>query len=276
MTKTERQFLNGILRKTKPKKLLEVGVSAGGSTINMLNAIKDIPDAKLYSIDYNTQWYVDSEKETGWRVKECTPHLMDKWELYTGGVSANFLEKIGGDIDLCLLDTVHSIPGELLDILMILPFMKPDGIIILHDTSFHYFRGNGYSNGVLFSSIVANKFQPQGYYSTGALPNIGAFQLNRDTMKYVENIFYSLNLPWQYMPTGGDLEVSVKLFCKYYDSKLINILKTIIWFNKDKFNILKEQVAKCGGKKYPKWFIKFLCWFITNKESRRELRRRYI
>ena len=40
MTNEEREFLNGIILRNKPVKLLEVGVSAGGSTVIMLNAIK--------------------------------------------------------------------------------------------------------------------------------------------------------------------------------------------------------------------------------------------
>ena len=41
MSYLERCFLNGIIRQTKPKKILELGVSAGGSSAIILNAIKD-------------------------------------------------------------------------------------------------------------------------------------------------------------------------------------------------------------------------------------------
>ena len=37
----EPYFLNGIIRKFKPKRCLEIGVSHGGSSILILNAIKD-------------------------------------------------------------------------------------------------------------------------------------------------------------------------------------------------------------------------------------------
>ena len=43
----EQKYLNGVVRKFKPKKLVEIGVSGGGTSALMLNAIKDIPDAKL-------------------------------------------------------------------------------------------------------------------------------------------------------------------------------------------------------------------------------------
>ena len=44
-------FINGIIRKKKPKNCLEVGVAKGGSSILILNAIKDIPNSKLVSFD---------------------------------------------------------------------------------------------------------------------------------------------------------------------------------------------------------------------------------
>ena len=41
----EPYFINGIIRKYKPKKCLEVGVALGGSSIVILNALKDIKDS---------------------------------------------------------------------------------------------------------------------------------------------------------------------------------------------------------------------------------------
>ena len=43
----EQRFLNGLLRKIKPKKIVEIGVSSGGSAAIILNAIKDIEGAKF-------------------------------------------------------------------------------------------------------------------------------------------------------------------------------------------------------------------------------------
>lgn len=141
MSYKERCFLNGIIRQTKPKKILEVGVSAGGSSAVILNAIKDCDDARLYSVDYNKKWYRDNSKHTGFVIDSQFAHLKHKWRLYTGGTSAHFMEEIGGDIDLCLIDTVHSNPGEFLDFLIVLPYLKKNAIVILHDTCYHALGG---------------------------------------------------------------------------------------------------------------------------------------
>ena len=57
MSEIDQKFLNGVIRKYKPKKILEIGVSKGGSSAIILNAIQDIEGAKLYSVDVNERCY---------------------------------------------------------------------------------------------------------------------------------------------------------------------------------------------------------------------------
>ena len=114
MDKTERYFLNGIIRSLKPKKILEVGVHNGGGSAIILNAISDIDGAKLYSMDYAVQSYTEKEKLTGFLVTEQFPQFMDKWQLFCGGDCSRYLENVGGDIDLLVLDTVHIHPSKFL------------------------------------------------------------------------------------------------------------------------------------------------------------------
>ena len=71
----EQKFFNGLIRKYKPKKLVEIGVSAGGSSALILNAIKDIPNAKLYSIDRYHGWFFNHTKPKGWLVDEKFPEF---------------------------------------------------------------------------------------------------------------------------------------------------------------------------------------------------------
>lgn len=57
MAKNERYFVNGIIRYLKPVKILEVGISKGGGTAIILNAIKDFPHSQLISADYCEKYY---------------------------------------------------------------------------------------------------------------------------------------------------------------------------------------------------------------------------
>jgi predicted O-methyltransferase YrrM len=90
MTQEERQFLNAIVLRTKPLKLVEIGVSAGASSVIILNAIKDIADARLYSIDYSDNWYRDNSLKSG-HIVDKYPALKTKWELFTGALAFEFI-----------------------------------------------------------------------------------------------------------------------------------------------------------------------------------------
>jgi len=64
----ESYSINGIIRKYKPKKCLEIGVGNGGSSIIILNTIKDIQNSFLISLDLNTKLYCNSKLNTGHNV----------------------------------------------------------------------------------------------------------------------------------------------------------------------------------------------------------------
>jgi hypothetical protein len=89
-------FINGIIRKYKPKNCLEIGVSRGGGSIIILNAIKDIEGSSLISLDLNAKLYNNQSEYTGCNVKKYFPQLANnnKWKLYTGKQPHIFLDEI--------------------------------------------------------------------------------------------------------------------------------------------------------------------------------------
>ena len=110
--KNQPYFINGLIRKFKPKNCLEIGVANGGSSILILNAIKDIPDSILISIDLNTQLFSDKSKKTGYRVNQYFPELTKKLKLFIGQQPHKFLIKLNMKFDFVFLDTAHSAPGK--------------------------------------------------------------------------------------------------------------------------------------------------------------------
>jgi predicted O-methyltransferase YrrM len=68
---------------------------------------------------------------------------MKNWSLFKGDLATAFLEKIGNDIDMVFIDTVHYQPGEILDFLMVLPFLKEEAIVIFHDIAFQITNSPG-------------------------------------------------------------------------------------------------------------------------------------
>lgn len=43
------------------------------------------------------------------------------------------MENIGKEIDMVLIDSAHFEPGEILDFIIVLPFLKQEAIVVMHD-----------------------------------------------------------------------------------------------------------------------------------------------
>ena len=237
----EQKFLNGIVRKFRPKKMVEIGVSAGGTAALMLNAIKDLPNSKLYSIDRRFYNYRNKKKKSGWLVQEQFPELMDKWTLYIGKNTAEVIESIGDNIDFAFIDTVHVTPGEMLNWLEVLPFLKEEAIVVFHDTFLTF--GNlrepikNFSNNQLLCFIRGKLILPS-YGNQVFSRNIGAIKLEKNQKNYYKNYFMALGSQWQYFPNETDLSILREHYKKYYGEKMVEIYDDAVQKNKKRFDKL--------------------------------------
>ena len=121
-------FYKWINKEIKPKNCLELGVVEGGSAILILNALKDIPNSFLVSLDLNTQYFFDKSKKTGYIVNQKFSDLAKNWKLLTGDLPHKFLEKLNIKFDFVFIDTTHYTPGEL----------NNNAIVVVHDITWHF------------------------------------------------------------------------------------------------------------------------------------------
>ena len=226
----QKEFINGIVRNYRPKKIIELGVKYGGSSIVLLNAIKDIENSHLYSIDINTK------QEIGVCVEKHFPFLSNKWTLFKGDIAAKYMKKIGKNIDLAMIDTSHFEPGEILDFLMILPFLKEESIVIFHDidNQITFTKGKDmrheWAPYIIFNLIRGEKYLPLG---SGVLnKDIGAIKLEKNQRRFVHDYCRALGGQWEYFPPKNQIKTILKYFKKYYDKQCYTILKETISFNR--------------------------------------------
>lgn len=230
MWDNQREFLSGLIRKYKPKKVLEIGVASGGSSIIILNAIKDILDSHLYSIDL---W---KSAKVGKCVKHFFPELLNKWTLYTGNVAAKFMEEIGHNIDMVFIDSAHFEPGEIMDFLIVLPFLKENALVGFHDIGNQITRAGKkntrkeWAPYLIYNIIRGEKFLPSG--KNILTHDIGAIKLEKNQFKYIHDYFRALGGQWQYFPKKIHIDIIKKLFNKYYDDDCLTIFEEAITFNK--------------------------------------------
>ncbi len=259
-------FLSYLIKKYKPQKVLELGVASGASSIVILNTLKEIlNNYHLYSIDYLSYWYADPNKKTGFLVEEKTPELIDKWTLKTGGLACEFMDKIcpngENDIDFCFIDTMHMRPGEILDFLMVLPYLKKNGVVVFHDTVLQTL-GEKYKNYdcncILYSAIKGIKYQP--LKDTSYPSNIGAVILDENIKDNLYDIFSLLLLSWFYKIEENEYLQILYYFEKHYNSYLIEIYKQAYYYN----NALVDKKLK-NGKLTNKDICKMYKYMILSK-----------
>ena len=172
----------------------------------------------MYSVDISSDYYYDKEKETGYVAKLAASILKpSKFHLKTGHGISSYLEQIGHGIDFCVLDTTHSMPGEILDFLAIYPYLAPQAVICLHDVSLCQKGEYPYSHAcsVLFQTVTGKKILN---FDEGKYPNIAAFQIDSETKQDILDVFCSLMMRWEYAPADTELEGYRNIIRKEYDA----------------------------------------------------------
>lgn len=266
MTDGQRRFISGLVQYYQPEQVLELGISAGGGTIVLLNALKD-SGGTLYSIDSSENFYRDTRLPVGYCALERYSDLLDKsWHIFSGRDPACVMEEIDKKFDFCVIDTCHYHPVEVLNFISILPWLKDGAVVVMHDTSaFELCSKESFlrmlAPRLLLSTVCAEKYIPALPTGNMTASNIAAWQISSDTRKYCQNLFDILYLPWE-MDVPEDTCRSVggivnkcyrpELFCNYQEALRINksllLKKEMEEFDVEgKFRQLKEDTVFYGA-----------------------------
>ncbi|MCW3998776.1 MAG: class I SAM-dependent methyltransferase [Candidatus Bathyarchaeota archaeon] len=125
---SDRLFLYSFIRSVKPQRVLEIGVLGGGSALIMTSAMEDNGVGQMAGIDPAPQVLFDAKRFFG------RYHLI---KGYSPQAVGSAVEKLGGKVDVALIDGLHTYSQVSADLMGVLPYMANDGYILLHD-SFHY------------------------------------------------------------------------------------------------------------------------------------------
>lgn len=232
MSESEHGFLCGLLRDRRPRKIVEVGVAEGGTTAVILKCARELNlDCTVYSVDVAEKLYYDPLKDVGFVLKKMGKNGneggCDNHRLLLGKFLPERLDEIGDGIDFLILDTVHVLPGEILDFIAAFPYLAHDAVVVLHDTCLHYapnMNGNEVATSVLLQSVVADKFlNIQDRY-----PNIAAFQINQDSYTYFTDMFSALILPWAYLPEDRELALYEAAIQKHYNAQCLRLFQQAV------------------------------------------------
>lgn len=207
MTEFESAFLCGLIKERKPRKIVEVGVAAGGTTTIMLKCLEFLGFAsqtEFFSIDISEPFYRNSAKKSGFLAEEYLKRSQVSFNhrFLLGRILPEVLGEIGDGIDFVVLDTAHLMPAEILDFLALFPYLSKDACVVLHDIAFnHLFSGDplGFSTQLIFSCVKADKIIKQDTEKPTKYPNIGAFVINEFTKDSLFDILNVLMITWKYI-----------------------------------------------------------------------------
>jgi hypothetical protein len=262
-TPYEMSFLIGLIDKYRfsngegIKRVLEVGVSNGGTALTLLKQGCKNDGFYLYGIDKGeTDFYGEAV------FNEATKEELEHYELHKGSTTAD-IENILKDkekLDMIFIDAKHEHPFPLIDLIYLIPFLCKDAIICLHDTGnmtpscygasyvYLYWDGQKYRNYALddklevtneqmMACIVANQGK-EGLYKnlldTANIPYRAVYMKSTDIMsgtnyrdtknvRRIYNDFYLLELDEQ------DIFKLKNFVGKYYDEKLAADISEGLW-----------------------------------------------
>lgn len=200
MKDDEYDFLSELIKKHKPKKILELGVYHGAASNVILNTIKDM-NSILYSVDLCDKTL---DKKIGILAECHNKEVLAKWKLFFGKMAYKVMDKIGGDIDFCIIDTLHIMPGEIINVLEVLPFLAPNAVVVIHDTAIHTFPEHNAFATFMTSPLITLCILKGHKIDTGLWTrpigkiNIGAIILDSDIMSddNIWPLFAAMSLPW--------------------------------------------------------------------------------
>lgn len=129
MCEPDKLMLYSLVRGLRPKRVLEIGVRWGGGARIISAALQDSGgEGKAVGID---------PEPTAFRPNARDLH--NRYSLHEGyspGAIDAAVKKLGGKVDFCLIDAMHTHDHVLADLSGVLPHMETGGHIALHDT-FH-------------------------------------------------------------------------------------------------------------------------------------------
>lgn len=207
MRREETAFLLTLLKQVSPKTILEIGVASGGTSVYLLKNMRT--DAQLFSCDISVPLYYDNKLKTGYKVDSiCDDIEKSRWKTIFGCDIVDVIDSIGSEIDFCIIDTSHALPGELLSFIAVLPYMRKGSFVVLHDTHLNHFRVMAHCNEHIMdysyyafsTTILFSSISSEVKYSLPGVSNIGAFQINKNTSDNIRDIFDALFVSWHYYP----------------------------------------------------------------------------
>ena len=259
MSAFDRAFLCGLIKKYRPRKMVEAGVAAGTTSAVILNCLGSLElETVCYSIDICENYYRDSSRKSGYVVDEVKDRIKNcdkiNHKMLLGKSFPERLEEIGGEIDFLILDTMHRLPGDLLDFIAAYPFLSEHAIVVLHDIGLNLLNQNDFymAPKVVFDTVSADKYLMADVDQLHGLPNIGAFRITKATRDNIGDLFSCMTYSWHYLPDLKLMRAYRRIVEQYYEDRFLSYFDRawILQREMAENTVLKKKLLKKAWNEY--------------------------
>lgn len=143
----DQPLLMGLTKILQPKKVVEIGVASGWSGCLFIDALSRLGQGGQYiGIDFSEKYYLDASRKTGSAIGDLFPDPPLEVSLLLGSMAVDVVDTIGPGVDLAFIDGNHLHPWAILDLMSLLPILKPTSYVLLHDISLSTFERHRHTN----------------------------------------------------------------------------------------------------------------------------------
>jgi hypothetical protein len=234
----------------------------------MINSLEHhVENYEMWSLDLAELFPEDESLKIGFLIDVYKENksLLGKHFLRLGNLSVKWLKDIGKNIDLLVLDTIHYLPGEILDFLAIYPFLSEKAVVVLHDVVLnHYADTKLFATKLLFDVIKADKYYNVIDDSTGTLSNIAAFRLNNLSRSSIIDVISSLSISWGYKLNPLEINLYSQFIKNEYSSTEYLLWQQVLNMNQAHRGVQAMDIKYRGIVWFQLYLLKGLNFLVLN------------
>jgi predicted O-methyltransferase YrrM len=202
ISRADARYLHGRAREAADDVIVEIGTASGVSTAVLAAARAErSTSCRVASYDISPRYYADPERRTG----DATRLMLDaeqlaQVEFRNPATALDARDDHGEDsLGFAFIDAAHKHPWPSLDLLALLPCLRPGAEVVLHDINLPLVNPDWQASGVkyLYDDLEAEKHAD----AESDIPNIGSVIVAADKESFRRQVLAVID--------GHDPEVEV-------------------------------------------------------------------
>lgn len=225
-----------VIKINRPRKIVEVGVAAGGTTTVIYECARMLDlKCEIYSVDIAENHYTDKNKRCGYVAEDYIHNNYSDQithQFLLGKYFPEQIDKIGNNIDMLILDSVHALPGEVLDYLVARPFLSSRAVVILHDITLWNSTYAPFSMPTNLLLNIERGIKTVNWKKN--VPDIGIIAVDSANYSSDEDLFWLLMAEWQHKLSKYEVKTYRDFYERSYGSGLVEIFDKSFLLNRKK------------------------------------------